>query len=66
MLSRTPMRIIACMKVNVVEVLVCMPAVRVFSGSALTFCFGLASTFYAFDGVLFVYFFKTFRVWVDV
>jgi len=45
---------------NVVEVLVSVPAVRVFNGSALIICFGLEIT--RLMGVLFVYFIKKFRV----
>jgi len=37
-------------KANVVEVLAFVPAMRVFSGSALDRCFGLASIYYTFDG----------------
>jgi len=51
-------------KVNVVEVLVSVPAVRVFSGSALTICFGLAGREHTIKGNGFyaAYFFKTFRL----
>ena len=35
---------------NIVKVQVSMPAVRVFSGSALTFYFGLAGRYCTFDG----------------
>jgi len=35
---------------NVVEAFVSMAAVRVFKGSALTHCFGLAGRDYTFDG----------------
>jgi len=35
--------------VNVVEVSVSMPAVRLFSGFTLTICFGLAARDYTFD-----------------
>jgi len=35
---------------NIVEVLVSMPVVRVFSGSTLTICFGLVGRDYTFDG----------------
>jgi len=35
---------------NVVKVLVSMPAMHVFSSSALTLCFGLAGNDHTFDG----------------
>jgi len=61
-------------KVNVLEVFVSVPAVRVFSGSALTICFDLASRDDTSDGSAFYELFHkvsglslglTFRVWVS-
>jgi len=39
--------------VNVVKVLVSMPAVHVFSSSALTVCFGVSGKDYTIDGRVF-------------
>jgi len=47
---------------NVLEVLVSVPAVRVFSGSAHTICFDPASRDDTFHGSAFMYFFIKFQV----
>jgi len=60
---------LAAIKANVVEWLMSMPSVRVFSSSDLTICFGLASRDYTHVGSAFyaLYFFKTFSVlWLTV
>jgi len=49
---------------NVVEVLVSMPAVRVSSAAALTLCFGLAGRDHTFDGRAFHVLFKKIQVYV--
>jgi len=48
--------------VNVVKVLVSMSAVRVFSSSTLTLCFGLAGKDHIFDGRAFDVLIKKFQV----
>jgi len=48
--------------VNVVKVLVSMPAVRVFSSSALPLCFDSAGKDHTFDGRAFDVLFKKFQV----
>jgi len=51
-------------KVNVVKVLVSMPAVYVFSSSALTLCFGLGGEDHTFDGRAFYVLLDKIQVWV--
>jgi len=52
--------------VKIVEWLVSVSTVRLFVGSALTISFALACRGYTFDRSTFMYFFKTFRVYVQV
>jgi len=53
-------------KVNIVKVLVSMPAVHAFSSSALTLCFGLAGKDHTFDGRAFDVLLKRFRIRLNV
>jgi len=54
-------------KVNIVKVLVSMPAVHVFSNSALTLCFVLAGKYHSFDGRAFYVLLEKirFRFWIS-